>query len=401
MNMNFFEELLKKPTIFKDESKLDINFIPEKLPHRNCELSLLSQLFLALITQPNLISRKVLITGRTGIGKTATVKAFGLMLKDIAIKRNVSLKICHINCRKERTGYKVLVKIISEFIEHFPKRGYSPQDLLEIIYDLLNKQKLHLVIVLDELSYLINNSGDFIYSLTRMNDDSYNKPQHISIIGIVRQISCLNNLDDSTLSTLQRNIIKFNLYSKTQIFEILKYRVEISLKENVLSDYILESISEIIKTNGDIRVGLNLIWRAAKIAESQNLKYITTECVRLGSQELIPFSTQDIIKYMSNIKLIFLLAIIKSLNKKKKTYIYVSEAIESFQILCESINERPRTYSQLWNYLQEFKTENLISINIISEKIKGRKAIIEIPEIPLSNFEGLIIDILNSKGVLI
>ena len=56
--MEYFEELLKKPTLFKDESKLDSNFVPEKLPHRDKELSLLSQLFIALITNPNSISRK-------------------------------------------------------------------------------------------------------------------------------------------------------------------------------------------------------------------------------------------------------------------------------------------------------------------------------------------------------
>ncbi|GAG68487.1 unnamed protein product, partial [marine sediment metagenome] len=56
MTMDYFEELLKKPSLFKEESKLDNNFIPKRLPHREKELSLLSQLFLALLTNPNSIS---------------------------------------------------------------------------------------------------------------------------------------------------------------------------------------------------------------------------------------------------------------------------------------------------------------------------------------------------------
>ncbi|MCK4286177.1 MAG: cell division control protein Cdc6, partial [Candidatus Lokiarchaeota archaeon] len=68
--MEYFEEHLRKPSLFLDEGKLDMNYIPDNLPHRDKELSLLSQLFLALITNPNSISRKILITGRTGIGKT-------------------------------------------------------------------------------------------------------------------------------------------------------------------------------------------------------------------------------------------------------------------------------------------------------------------------------------------
>ena len=112
MNINYIEELLKESTIFKDESKLDMNYIPEKLPYREKELSLLSQLFLTLLTHPNSISRKILITGKTGIGKTDTIKLFGMLLEEVGMKRNVPIKVIHINCRKERTNYKVLIKII-------------------------------------------------------------------------------------------------------------------------------------------------------------------------------------------------------------------------------------------------------------------------------------------------
>ena len=145
MSIDIFENLLKKPSIFKDERKLDINFIPNKLPHRNKELSLLSQLFLTLLTNPNELSRKILITGKTGIGKTVTVKLFGEMLIKAAKKREISIKYIHINCRKERTSYKVLIKILRSINTNFPKRGYSPQDLLEIINDFLNIHNIHIL----------------------------------------------------------------------------------------------------------------------------------------------------------------------------------------------------------------------------------------------------------------
>ncbi len=280
MVIDYFEELLRKPTLFKNESMLDINFIPEKLPHREKELSLLSQLFLALIINPYSISRKILITGRTGIGKTVTVKSFGEMLENAGKKRDISIKYIHVNCRKERTSYKVLIKLVRSLNKSFPKRGYSPQDLLEVIIEYLNTQNTHLLIVLDELSYLINNNEDLIYSLTRLNDDSRSSVQSISMIGIVRDLSCLSNLDSSTLSTLQRNIIKFNNYTNRQIFDILRYRANISLKENVISDKIISLIADIVSKNGDIRYGLNLLWRACKIAESQNFKTITPKCIR-------------------------------------------------------------------------------------------------------------------------
>ena len=233
MTMDYFEDLLQKPSLFKEENKLGINYVPDLLPHREKELLLLSRLFLTLITNPNLMSRKILITGKTGVGKTVTVKRFGELLKKAAKVRDVPIKYIHINCRKERTNYKVLIKIIRFLNKDFPKRGYSPQDLLDIIVEFLENQNFHLLIVLDELSYLIDKGGDLIYTLTRINDDTINAPQRLSIIGIVRDISCLNKLDNSTLSTLQRNIVKFNNYTSEQTFDILKYRIETSLKKNV------------------------------------------------------------------------------------------------------------------------------------------------------------------------
>ena len=396
--MEYFEELLRRPSIFKNESKLDINFIPDKLPHREKEISLLSQLFLGLITNPNSISRKILITGKTGIGKTATVKLFGELLEKTSKKRNVNVKYVHVNCRKERTSYKILVKLIQLIDNKFPKRGYSSQDLLDILIEFLYHHDLHILIVLDELSYLINKNEDLIYSLTRINDDILKGDQRVSLIGIVRDISCLNNLDSSTMSTLQRNIINFKNYSKEQIFDILRYRADLSLKNNVLSDKMLEMISEITFSSGDVRTGLNILWRSCKIAESKNLKYISAECIRLGNQDRLPFSTLDILEYMNSQKIIFLLAVIKALKNREQIETSFGEALKSYKIICESLCLKPRSHSQVWNYLQEFKRENIIETCVISEKIKGRHAIIKIPNFSLPNLEKNAIDILNSKG---
>lgn len=399
MTIDFFEDLLKRPTMFKNESSLDINFVPEMLPHREKELSLLSQLFLILLTNPNSISRKILITGKTGIGKTATVKLFGQMLLKASEKRDLAIKYVHINCRKEKTGYKVLIKIIRSLNKSFPKRGYSPQDLLETIIDFLDNHDSYLLMVLDELNYLMHNNGDLIYSLTRINDDSLNNQQRVSIIGIVRDVSCLNNLDASTISTLQRNIINFTMYSKLQIFDILKYRAEISIKKNSFNDDIINMISDLVLKNGDIRYGLNVLWRAGKIAESQNLKCITPECVRLGNQDSVTFSAQDSLRFMSSQKLILLLAIIKCLKKGKKAQISSTKILDLYRIICENLNRNTKSHSQLWNYLQEFKRENIVSIEVKSESIKGRKAFINIQDTALYKLEAIIIDLLNSKGI--
>ncbi|MCK4381781.1 MAG: hypothetical protein KAW66_00675, partial [Candidatus Lokiarchaeota archaeon] len=197
------------------------------------------------------------------------------------------------------------------------------------------------------------------------------------------------------------NIIHFKKYDRDQLYEILKYRASISFKENVISDKLIEIVSDLVYQSGDIRYGLNLLWKATKIAENQNLKYITMECIRLANQDIVPFSTLDVLKYMPKQKGIFLLAIVTALKKSGSIQVSVLEITNSYLIVCENLGIQPRSHSQLWNYLQEFKREYLITMEIKSESIKGRKALISILDIPISKFEEIIVNILQTKGIKI
>lgn len=399
ISKNYIEDLLRKPTLFKSEKTLNIDYVPEKLPNREKELSLLSQLFISLITNPNSISRKILITGGTGIGKTATVKIFGNMLIEVADKREIKIAYIHINCRKERTSYNILIKIVQYLQKNFPKRGYSPQDLLEIILETIQNKHLHILLVLDELNYLINSDKDIIYSLTRIYDDTFNQPQRISLIGIVRDISCLNNLDSSTLSTLQRNIIKFNKYTLEEIHDILSYRIKLSLKKNVISNDLIKMLSEIVHKRGDIRYGLNILWKACKIAENKNLNYVSSESLRLANEMLVPYSIQDFLKYLSYNKILFLLAIVLGLKTSIKPSISFPQILEQYEIICENLQKKKKSYSQLWNYLNEFKKDGFVSVDIQSKNIKGRKSLIKVLDISLEELESLIYTALENKGI--
>jgi len=283
--MEYFDDLLKKPSLFTDESTLDINYIPEKLPHREKELSLLSQLFLSLITNPFSLSRKILVQGEKNLGITATLKLFANMMKEVAHKRQINIDHIYLNCKIEETPHRVLVKIIRKMKPNFPEKGYSNAEILDQIRVLLEKKKLYLVIILDNLDYLKSDTHDIIYLLSHLHDDTINNPQHLSLIGVIADITNLNNLTAESKKMLERNIITFENYSQEQMFDILKYRAGLSLKKFVISDEVLNVIAGIAHKRADVREGINVLWKAAKIAESKQLKYITIECVRRGADD--------------------------------------------------------------------------------------------------------------------
>ena len=58
-------------SVFKDEAKLDINYIPQKLPHREKEHRLLMEFFSFILRYPERMAQRVIVTGDVGTGKTA------------------------------------------------------------------------------------------------------------------------------------------------------------------------------------------------------------------------------------------------------------------------------------------------------------------------------------------
>ncbi len=74
-------------SVFKDEAKLDINYIPRRLPHREKEQRLLTEFFSFLLRIPDKMAQRVIVTGEIGTGKTALCQRFRLRLIVEAHKR--------------------------------------------------------------------------------------------------------------------------------------------------------------------------------------------------------------------------------------------------------------------------------------------------------------------------
>jgi len=53
-------------SVFKDEAKLDINYIPDKLPRREKEQRLLMEFFSFVVRCPEKMAQRVIITGDVG-----------------------------------------------------------------------------------------------------------------------------------------------------------------------------------------------------------------------------------------------------------------------------------------------------------------------------------------------
>lgn len=377
-------------SVFKDETKLDINYLPPRLPHRGVQLNLLNQFFKAVIQAPGKMSQRVLIVGKIGTGKTVLAQRFGVNIGREAERRGINLHYVHVNCRERRGSlFMILQSIILRFHPNFPKRGYSTEELLQALMQMLDEQNAYVILTLDELEALIINEGsEPLYKLSRLQESRMKKPQRLSLICILRDLSCLEKLDESTRSTLQRNVIYLESYSRAQLKNILRDRVELAFRRDVMLEDTIDLIAELAELEGgNARYAIELVWRAGKYADAQKLVLVTPECVRKAAVSIYPTISKEEIATLELHEKLFLLGLARRFQQTETAYLSMGEAQKAYELACEEFDEKPRGHTQLWKYARQLSMLGIIKTEVVGKGQRGRTTIIGLPYIPASELE--------------
>jgi cell division control protein 6 len=377
-------------SVFKDETKLDINYVPPKLPHREAELRLLMEFFSFALQSPGKMAQRVLITGDVGTGKTALSQRFGANIMSEANKHGISLRYIHVNCREcHGSLFLILQHTVSIFHPNFPKRGYSAEEILNSFTQILDEQDSHVILALDELESLIDREGsEAVYKLTRLHEARQNKPQRLSLIGVVRNLKAINQLDTSTRSTLQSNIINLEKYSKQQLADILNERVSLAFKPLTVPEGTVNLIAELaFSESGNARFGIELLWRAGKYADAEDRETVPPECVRKAVSSIIPGMRKSDLATLGLHEKLFLLGVARTFKKNEKAYVTFTEAEQSYAVVCEEFETAPKSHTQLWKYLRNLSALGIVRAEVVASGSRGRSTGIYLPRIPADELE--------------
>lgn len=377
-------------SVFKDETKLDINYIPYKLPHREKELRLLTEFFSFILHFPEKMTQRVVITGDVGTGKTALSQRFGADMTREANTRGINLRYIYVNCREYRGNlYLILHHIISIFHPNFPKRGYSAEELLRNFMQILDMETTHMILTLDEFESFVEAAGsEGVYKLTRLQEIRQNKPQRLSLVCVLRNLKVFEQLDASTRSTLQFNVISLENYSKQQLTDILNDRVSLAFKPLTVPEDTVSLIAELaFSEGGNARFGIEMLWRAGKYADAEDLGIVTPECVRKAASSVFPTMRKSDLALLSLHEKLFLLGIARLFKESQKAYVSLAEAEQAYAVACEESDEESHSHTQLWKYLQNLSNMGILKTEVSVAGSRGRSTIIYLPRISANELE--------------
>lgn len=369
---DFFQKYVDQASLFQDKKVFQPNFTPEKLEHRDEQMSLIASTLapcLKLDKPSNLF-----IYGKTGSGKTLTVKYVTSHIRDLAQKQDIPIRIMYLNCKLKKvadTEYRLVAQLAKELGKNVPTTGLPTDEVYNIFYQAVDEQEQVVLLVLDEIDQLIQKAGDAIlYNLTRINSEL--KKAQISLIGISNDLVFTDVLDPRIKSSLSEEEIIFPPYNAIQIQQILKDRASLGFTERAVGSGVIEKCAAFAaREHGDARRALELLRVAGEIAEREQVKTVELTHLDRAEDKIEKDRFIDIINSQPKQFQATLYSILR-IGQKSDDPIFTGEVYELYKTLCSKIALRPLTQRRVSDIIAELDMLGLINAKIISKGRYGR-----------------------------
>ncbi len=365
-------------SIFKDQAKLSFDYVPEKMPHREAQMQRAQALFRPFVEAGT--PSTAFLFGPVGTGKTHLSRRFAADLTKTALEAGKAVEHVIVNCRQRMGDDAVLLGILKKFDERFPDRGFSIPEKLQTLRGQLERRKVHLIVILDEVDALLKKSGSqLVYTFTRWGEESGRST--VSLILISQKTDILDRMDAAARSTFRRtNAVEFPRYNRQELWDIAKIRADLAFHPATVSEEVIDLVADIAEEHGDARYAIELLQYAGLLADEESAEEVGAEHVRGAKATIHPVQIEERLKELDTTRKLVLLAIARK--AKKKAYLTTGEAEETYKIVCEEFGEKKRGHTQFWKYLKDLDALGLVDAKLSGEGVVGKTTIISVPEMP-------------------
>lgn len=372
---NFFENFLAKDSLFADKKSMQVSFVPGEIDHRDDQIDQIAN-----ILAPSLKLEKpsnLFIYGKTGTGKTLSVRYTTDNILSVAKENNIPVKVVYINCKLKRvadTEYRLIAEIARYFGQEIPATGLPTDEVYKKFFTALDSEEQLLILILDEIDQLIAKTGDeIIYSLTRINSELTRS--QISLVGISNDLMFANHIDPRVKSSLSEEELIFPPYNALQIQDILRKRATIAFKPDVIHEGVIPKCAAYAaREHGDARRAIDLLRVAGELAERQNSNTLEIHHIDEAEEKIERDRVIDVVNTQPKqfqMTLFSIFQIKNSLEGKKKT-IFTGDVYDVYKDLCPKAGLRPITQRRLSDIVAELDMLGLINAKVISKGRFGR-----------------------------
>jgi cell division control protein 6 len=202
------------------------------------------------------------------------------------------------------------------------------------------------------------------------------KEQCLSTLLISKDLSYLVGMDNSTYSSLQKNVVRLPPYTEEQLYTILRERAAEAFKEGAVSDSSLRLAASMAADQGDARYAIELLYRAGKMADLRGDGRVLPEHVRLARSSLPPGLRREELQYLDGHEALILLAAARVLRELGDGEADMGQVEEYYQRACKKYGVEPLHHTQLWVKVGELKQRGLINARVSGKGRRGRTTLI-------------------------
>ena len=259
-----FEHSTHSETLIRSESPLTTEYTPAAPVDRTTVLGRIAEAVRPLTSRRQ--PENLLLFGPSGTGKTLLVNH---VLANLAEETRVGTAF--INCWQYNTESSLLTELLIQLGYPAPRKGKPVDALLAKLRELLNKQH-GAVVALDEFDQLSAQTR-VAYHLREVSDAAEND---VALLLISNQPPSSLQLEPRSQSRLLFQPLEVRPYTEEDLVEILHARVNEAFHDNTVTDESVERIAATVaRQSGDCREALNLLLRAARLAERNNADTVT------------------------------------------------------------------------------------------------------------------------------
>jgi len=268
--------------LFIDRNALTPDYVPEKLPFRDEQTKAVAEVLAPVLhgSKPS----NLLLYGKTGTGKTAVAKYVLSRLEAEADR--TKLAVAYVNTRHANSEYRTVTELGRAAGIELPFTGLSVGEALGRVFKEMKAKTMHMILVMDEIDYLVNTHGDSIlYEFTRSNEQL--SPGFLSIVGISNDLKFKEALDPRVLSSLSEEELVFPPYTVDELREILTERAKVAFRPGVATSGSINLIAAMAGSeHGDARRAIDLLRVAGEVAEREGLAKVDDSCVSKASDKM-------------------------------------------------------------------------------------------------------------------